>query len=105
MKQKRGISRRELLWGGARAAPLLGVAVFARHFLRAPFATSLIPGHYDLESQLFVSDETGKPILVADGNSAGTTRIQYSVVVTGSGSKDNPDHHDDRIADSYHTDQ
>ena len=99
-----GISRREMLRAGATALPMLGAAVFARHFLRAPYAVPVIPGHYDADEQLYVSDETGKPVLIADGSPVGTLSSQHCQVVTTSGTSANPDRHTDNITDHYHVD-
>jgi len=99
------VSRGDLLRTGVRAVPLFGAAVFARHFLKAPYAVPLVPGHYDSDSQLYVSDETGKPVLVADCKSpVGCLSCGHCQVVTTSGTKASPDRQTDNISDHCHVD-
>lgn len=101
---ERGVSRREMLRGSIRAVPIVGAAIFARHFLREPYAVPVAPGRYDPDLQLYVSNESGKPVLVADGSPVGTLTSQHCQVVTTSGTQTNPDHHSDNITDHYHRD-
>src|SRR5689334_21074365 len=75
-------------------------SVFAGLFLANPPSMQVEPGHYDAESQLYISKRTGQPAFVNPNGDAGGLRPvdttgSTCAITTMTGARDNKDDHSD----------
>ena|SRR5579862_475882 len=81
-------------------------SIFAGLFLTNPPSMQVEPGHYDAESQLYLSRRTGQPAFVnPSGDTNGVSPLDTTgstcTITTMTGSRDNKDDHSDSVQDDF----